>query len=144
LYGYDPAGDLMLARNRYAAGVLRATCDPNPGITHDHWRPWAGENGLANAAQLGTAEIARLYGDYWYAGVDARRALRELGVECPTGQALDVFNKVVPPQLALENGDVARLKAGLTLTRAEFALVYSDLALRSRKTITTLAKGTKP
>jgi hypothetical protein len=101
--------------------------------------PWPQGGDQTGIVKLATLELQRQMDSYWYGTVDARQALREEGLAVPEEMdAVAVFAAVHPPDTRLtldgivpESAVVAALKAGLGVSRADFALQFSYLAERS-------------
>ncbi len=90
-------------------------------------------------------------GEAKYGSVDAQAALEDLGIHVPKEQAVDVLNRVLPPDLAAIQEDgvipelptLAALKGGLSVSRYDWGLNESFAAVRSKGPIREFLR-TKP
>jgi hypothetical protein len=90
--------------------------------------------------------VANTYGSYFYDLVDAQKACNELGFIVPKEKAVEYFGMLVPPLDIDETGIrpedpiLGALKAGLSVNRFQWELVYADAAFRASMTSLTQEK----
>jgi hypothetical protein len=131
LYTADPAKPLRRARDDYAEAVLKAG------------GPWRESvKGQADAVQIASKRLEKELEEWTYDLVDARQALREIGIEAAEGMAQAVFTDLVAPDvnaevggLVIEDPRIAAIRAGIGVTRPDFALVQSVIAERAMKKV---------
>lgn len=88
--------------------------------------------------------ISTTYGNYFFDLVDAQKACLELGYSVPKEKAIQYLNMLIPPLGIDETGIrpedpiIGALKAGLSVNRFQWELVYADAAFRS--SMTSLAR----
>lgn len=131
-YSGDPMRKLIpRGRDDYAEAVLRFT------------GPWKEAKGdQADAATVWAKRLEAVYGAYWYDLVDAKEALRELGVDPAGEEPLEALRKLLPPEKAAavdgvipEDPRIGALLAGLSINRSDWDLSYSFAAGRAAKTL---------
>ena len=124
LYQGDPTDILVdRARDDLSAAVLQAV------------HPWplrGGKGDLTDVVQLAGSRLWKLYAEYLYEPVDARQALRELGIKPPDKleDAVMLFNLRVPPVKLNEDVTVGSLHGGLAVSRFSWSISYSYVAGR--------------
>lgn len=108
------------------------------------------KKGQLDVGQLSAERIVKLWRAYNYSLVDARQALRELGVDVGDDDALRVLGNLLPPDAAAAVGNVipedpriAGLRAGLGITRTDWDLVYGFAAYRAARRLQALQGGEK-
>lgn len=86
-----------------------------------------------------SARIQKIQDDYQFHDVTARIACGELGIGVDEDAAVSMLRKLLP---AVEHEDarIGFLKAGVSITRADWEQVYADAALRSRPQYEAIAK----
>lgn len=124
-------------RDDYAAAVLLAT------------GPWQKSKSQADVVKLAGTKLVGIYRQY-DGVVTPQDALRELGVEAKKEEAVALLGRLLPPDKRSaqffgvpEDPRIAALKAGIPVTRADFALVYSFAMERAKVTIAELQKRKK-
>ena len=93
-------------RNNLHAGVLKSIEDWPKGDPR-------------RAVPLATSHIYKLYADYVYEPVDARIALKELGIPAPANNPEKLFGKLVPP-IPVENDVIHELRSGGYVSRFDW------------------------
>jgi hypothetical protein len=139
LYRADPERFLSKGRDDYAVNVYRATG------TWGGWKASAENASAANIVKNAAGSIVSNWRAYFYDLVDARQALRELGIEANAADSLKVLNTILVPDLRAvvpvpeigetivpEDPRLAALKAGLSITRYDWDLVYAFALERTR------------
>lgn len=137
LYGGNPLIALQRARDDQEMAILRAT-GPMPG----------GDGSQADIGRLAHTELVNRYHKYYYSLVTPRQALLELGYEVPEAAALTVFNRLTPPDgrsevpggFIPEDPRIGLLKAGLAISRTDFALARSFLEERVQRQVEVYKK----
>lgn len=114
----EPDGVLGRARRDYLRALDRLTDYPI---------------GPQTSSQRLGALILNTYHDYYYGMVDAKKALKELGIQSPAGQELQVFNQAVP---TLAVGEVDQilldwLRQGAEIKRIDWEPLYVEAARRA-------------
>lgn len=121
-------------RDDYAAAVLEAT------------GPWKrSTKGQSDAVKIAATKQVEMWRDF-EGTVDPQQALRELGVEVAKDDALAVLKKLLPPDKAgavtylglPEDARLAALLEGVSITRADWALVRGFAAGRAKRTLAEL------
>ncbi len=135
---YMGSPDKILRRGRddYAENVLRVT------------GPWEkAKKDQSDIIKIASNEIGDIYSRYNYDLVDAQVALRELGFIVVKEQAIPLLKSLLPPDIESrvfgvipEDPRLAALKAGLSVNRNDWAMVFSFAAARSQKAISRLPK----
>lgn len=129
LYAGDFSKNLRRARDDLAEATLKAT------------GPWEGGAGdQSDAAKIAATRLASEHAEYWYDMVDARKALREIGVDIPAADAVEMFRRLVSPDLRqagiiLEDPRLGALRQGLSINRADWALSKSYAAERAQQSL---------
>lgn len=127
LYSGDLENKLLpRARDDYNSAILKAT------------GPWKKSKDQTDLARLSGQKMGDIYADYWYAQVDAKKALLDLGHNVKDSkEAAVLLTKLLPP-VPLVTGDgyipedprIVALKVGLEINRSDYDLVYSFVADR--------------
>lgn len=86
-----------------------------------------------------SARIQRIQDAYQFSDVTPRIACRELGIGVDEDTAVSMLRKLLPP-VEYEDARIGFLKAGVSITRADWEQVYADAALRSRPQYQAIAK----
>ena len=129
-YRGDPTKTLIRVRHDNMESVLRVT------------GPWKDGGDQTDIVQRTSKRYAAMWTDWKYSGVNARKALRELGVPSDTiPNAAEAFRLKVPPVFPPEENVgyipedviIGALGEGLKVTRTQWMLVYSFAAARSLK-----------
>lgn len=101
--------------------------------------PWPDSPDQTDVVRLTGNRYSQIYNGYWYDQVDARKALRELGINPPADakQAVAEFARLVPPDararvngIILEDPRIAALREGLLINRSDWDLARSFAAER--------------
>ena len=129
-YAGSPDEGLRRGRRDYIKAILRATGPFFEG---------GDQTDIAKTTAVGYDGVFRCY---WWDGVNAKKALYELGYDIPEGKAGEVLNGLLPPDPLSKVGDfyqedptIAALKNGLTVSRTAWSLSYSFAALRVKQTL---------
>lgn len=141
LYQGDPERALQRSRDDYALATLKAT------------GPWKESKAQTDVVKITARKLVKIWRDYWYDMVDAHKALLELGIETDTKSSLQVLNNLLKPDLRAvvpipevgqllvpEDPRIAALRAGLSISRSDWDLVYSFAADRAKIALTQLRK----
>lgn len=119
-FGGDFTKNLRRARDDVAEVTLRAT------------GPWKESQATqSDVVRVAAKYLTDTYADYNYTMIDARRALIECGLDVEKTKAVEIFAKLVqvdtkiPAAIYLEDPRIGALKAGLSILRSDWALVYS-------------------
>lgn len=142
LYAGDFSKNLRRARDDLAEATLRAT------------GPWEGDAGQTDTAKVASQRLADEWSAYNYDRVDAQQALREMGYAVPAKQSVEVLKLLVPPDVRQvpvegffsEDVRLGALQAGISINRADFALVFGTMAeraSRNRATVDKILKAAK-
>lgn len=144
-----PEKTLRRAREDYIEAILRAT------------GPWKEDKDQTGVGKLAAEGYAEMWEDWWYRGVDAKKALADLGyTNVPKEEAIATFRQLVPPDpysrvpgflglvppIMPEDPRIGafrvldKLRAGITTTRADWSLVFSFAAARAQQTKARLAE----
>lgn len=84
--------------------------------------------------------ISTTYGNYFYDLIDAHKACLELGFSVPKEKAAQYISMLIPPLEVDETGIrpedpiIGALKAGLSVNRFQWEIVYADAAFRASMT----------
>jgi hypothetical protein len=92
-----------------------------------------------DVAKVSAERIADEFAEYYYDLVDARKALREIGIDAPADKAVSLFKDLVAvgtgdavgDGVFLEDVRVRFLRAGDGISRADWSLVQSGVAERA-------------
>jgi len=90
--------------------------------------------------------VSNTYGSYFYELVDAQKACLELGYIVPKESSANYLNLLLPPLDIDESGIrpedpiIGALKAGLSVNRFQWELVYADAAFRASQSYTVREK----
>lgn len=145
LYQGNPERPLQQGRDAYAAAVLRAT------------GPWAAsKRGQADVVELTAKKVVGIWRDYWYDGVDAAGALREIGIRLDfpgpavATEATKLFSALTelahpPIPLALgpvipEDPRIAAIRVGIITHRSDWALARGFAGFRVRQNLPRVLK----
>lgn len=146
LYSGDPEARLLpRARDDYARAVLGAT------------GPWPQSKDQVNVVSLAAERLAKIWGDRNYKMVGPRQALLELGLVVQgkddkekDANARAVLRLLLPPVveegvlgIVPEDPRVAALRAGLSVNRVDWDLIYGFVAPRAQKSLASLKGGDK-
>jgi hypothetical protein len=102
-----------------------------------------------HVAVTAAQKIADVYAGYWYTPVNAKAALLDIGLDVPTEQAPDVFDKLVTQStepvvgVVFEDPRLTGLANGMKINRADWALIRSFAAGRANIAIAKLLKESK-
>lgn len=136
-YKLSPNKTIGRVREDYIEGILRAT------------GPWKEAKDQTEVGQLSAKGYEQLWKDYWYTPVDAKQALYELGYDVPKENVDEFFRVMCPPdrssqinQIIPEDPRIGALRAGLSISRSDWGLVYSFVAARVKQSEAKL-KGDK-
>jgi hypothetical protein len=117
--------------------------------------PWPGARDQVNVVKPAMTHVVDRCRGYWYDEVTPGLALRELGLMAPKGKAVGVLKALLPPdpQAAVvlpytqpyvaENPVLGALKENVNVGRADWDLVKTFAAVRSRKTLATLREANR-
>jgi hypothetical protein len=117
--------------------------------------PWPGARDQVNVVKPAFSHVVDRARGYWYGEVTPDVALQELGLKAPRGRAVAVLKALLPPDpgaavvlpytqpYVSENVVLGALKEGLAVNRADWDLVRTFAAVRSRKTLAAL-RGAHP
>lgn len=136
LYAGDFSKNLRRARDDLAEATLRAT------------GPWKGSEDQLDVVKLAATQLAEEYNGYWYDGIDAHQALKEIGLLVPAKDAASTFERLLPPDVRVDLGlgfvpedpRVAALKDDVAINRADFALAQAFIAERAATRIKQLSR----
>jgi hypothetical protein len=109
----------------------------------------------ANAGQtdivaVATTRVVEIWAGYYATTVDARQALKEMGIDADKDKARELFDALVPPDVRAavdvpevavivpEDPRIAALRAGLTVVRADWDLTRAFAQERLQQTIARL------
>lgn len=143
LYKGEPENAFIKGRDDYARNVLYST------------GPWPELKAQVQIVKAASTAVVKRWRDYWYDTVTPQQALRELGLEVGPKDAKNVFNALMKPDVRAavpvpEIGDViipedpriGALKAGLSIPRSDWDLVYAFAAERALHNLSQ-QKGSK-
>lgn len=130
-YAGSPDRVLRMARDEYAAAVLRAT------------GPWKSSVDQVDIVRLASGKIGEVYNRYVYDLVTPRQALLELGFEVTEADAVATLKLLLPPAVGYggpssiipEDPRLAALLSGLSINRTDWSLVYSFAAARVQQSL---------
>lgn len=127
LYAGSFEKNMRRAREDWAEAVLKAV------------GPWPKGGDQTEVGKLASRRVCDDFEAYNYRTVDARQALRELGLEVGKEHAVAFFKALLPPDprsrvnsVFLEDGRIAALRDGGAIVRADWAFVYDFAAERAR------------
>lgn len=103
--------------------------------------PWTESKlGQTDTCKLLAERLYQERDDWWWTAVDAKRALWELGLDCPAEDADALFNMLVPADaraefrgVYLEDPRIGAVTATLSINRSDFALARDFLAERVQR-----------
>lgn len=102
--------------------------------------PWEKSEDQTDVHKLFGQRLHDEYRSYWWTGINAHIALKELGLDVPKGKSLAVFGEILPPDprglvgnVYLEDPRIAAIAAGLEIERADWALAYANAAERAMR-----------
>lgn len=167
----DLFGDLSQGRNAFSSDIIDRLLGLAAGDFTKHLRrarddaaeatlratgPWEGGEDQAGIVKLANQRLADEYQAYVYDLVTPQTALRELGLEVSDRvKAVEIFRELVPPDLRStvellpgaayvpEDPRVGALRAGLSINRSDWALVYAFVADRVKVKLSTFPKAGK-
>lgn len=149
-FGRSSDTSIFRARQDYIAAILRAT------------GPWREDGDQTGVGKLAADAYAEMWQQYWYDDVDAARAVKDLGYPSMPNEAATVLfwvlmgnpgrltsspgwfanaQQVVP---VAEDPRLGQIKAGLAISRSDWALVYSTAAWRAQITESRWAPKKEP
>jgi hypothetical protein len=136
LFGGDFSKNLRRNRDDIAEATLRAT------------GPWDDGGDQTTIAKLAGQRLAEEFESYVYDLVDCQTALREIGLQVDRKRAVETFRALVPPDLRStfagayvpEDPRIGALRAGLSINRTDWALVYNFAAERAQKNLAASKK----
>lgn len=122
---------LMRGRADYLKFILQATGPMEEGAKDQ-----------TDIGKVTSRAYARLFQEWYYDPVDARKALVDLGRDVPPKQAVTLFRELVGRDPSgLEDIRIGAMAVGLETTRTDWSLVQSFAATRLRTNEAKLAEG---
>jgi hypothetical protein len=124
---------------------VRRSRDDAAEVTLKATGPWEESPDQTDIAKVAHSRLKEEIDGWFYGKVAAEQALREWGFRVPPGRAVEILNRLLPPdgrsevavpyvgRVIPEDPRLASLKAGLGIGRPDFSLAYSFGCERARR-----------